>query len=312
MAVIFSGNSKVRVGEYGVYFIGADFNCFDAPSFFELRMVKNKLDASPWSAVTSSKYIWITFNKDDLVKTFENVINFATEKRMKEIAIPCPLMKLEGIIAVKQLLCDLAEDINVRIIIKDKHLKYVNQENNQFIYGFIRRNYRDPNIRYSIDPSPESIERAERTRKGRKERYKQSIDYTNHVKLSIDDLKKELGKHELNLEKTFSDMLFEMINEKHMSDVEVYKRANLDRKHFSKIRSNSDYKPSKETALSLCIALRLNIEETDFLLNTIGVSLSRSNLSDMIVRAFILNEIYDIDQLNLCLLERNLKPLTYY
>jgi hypothetical protein len=130
--------------------------------------------------------------------------------------------------------------------------------------------------------------------------------------LSPEELKEELNNRKPLLEQTFSDMLFDLINEKHMDEVEVYKRANLDKRHFSKIRSNSDYRPGKATALSLCIALRLNIEETEILLNTIGVTLSRSDLSDVIVKAFILNEIYDLDELNLCLLERNLKPLSYY
>ena len=103
-----------------------------------------------------------------------------------------------------------------------------------------------------------------------------------------------------------------MIDERHADEVEIYKKANIDKRLFSKIRSNPDYNPSKSTVLSLCMALNLSMEETEILLNTIGASLSMSSMSDVIVKAFILNGIYDLNQLNLVLLERNLKPLTYY
>ena len=78
----------------------------------------------------------------------------------------------------------------------------------------------------------------------------------------------------------------------------VYKRANLDRKHFSKIRNNKKYKPSKNTALALAIALELNLDETKDFIGKAGYALTHSSKMDLIVEFFIKNGDYDIFKIN--------------
>ncbi len=108
---------------------------------------------------------------------------------------------------------------------------------------------------------------------------------------------------------TFRDMLLRLIDERGLTDPEVYKRANLDRRLFSKIRSNPEYQPTKNTVLALCISLRLNLDQTTDLLRLAGFALSPTSKSDLIIQYFIDREIYDIHTVNEMLFEFDQKLL---
>lgn len=103
-----------------------------------------------------------------------------------------------------------------------------------------------------------------------------------------------------HLDRGFAETLFALIDEKGITDVECYKRANVDKKTFSKIKCNKDYKPSKVTAVSFAIALRLTLEETNALLSTVGMCLSHSNKFDVIIEYFLVTgnyeTIYDVNE----------------
>ncbi|WP_298464191.1 macro domain-containing protein [uncultured Mitsuokella sp.] len=110
-------------------------------------------------------------------------------------------------------------------------------------------------------------------------------------KRSLEDL---LAK----VDDTFSEALLRLIDVKGKTDPEVYKKANADRKLFSKIRNNPAYKPSKSTALAFAVALELNLDETKDFIGRAGYALSHSSKADIIVEYFIQHEEFDIITIN--------------
>ena len=107
-----------------------------------------------------------------------------------------------------------------------------------------------------------------------------------------------LDKALAQLDAGFSETLLKLIDRSGKKDSEIYKKANVDRKLFSKIRNNPDYKPSKATAIAFAIALELNLDETRDLVARAGYALSASSKFDVIIEYFIRQKKYDIFEIN--------------
>ena len=101
----------------------------------------------------------------------------------------------------------------------------------------------------------------------------------------------------------FSETLLKLIDKSGKKDSEIYTRANLSRQHFSKIRNNRDYRPTKTTALALAVALELDLEQTRDLIGRAGYALTNSSKLDVIVMYFIEQRCYDLGVINEALYE---------
>ena len=113
----------------------------------------------------------------------------------------------------------------------------------------------------------------------------------NRRKISEYDLEQQL-------EKSFSEELLSIIEKRNLKTSDVYRKANIDRKHFSKIKNNLDYRPSKITAIAFALALELDLNETDDFIGKAGYKLTHSSRFDIIIEYCIENKIYDVLEVN--------------
>lgn len=121
--------------------------------------------------------------------------------------------------------------------------------------------------------------------------------------------KERLDKLLSELDEGFSGTLLKLIDERGMTDVQCYKRANIDKKLFSKIRSNPHYQPSKPTVIAFAVALKLSLADTKMLLERAGLALSHSSRFDVIVEYFLDTQQYDLMEINEVLYQYDLPCL---
>ena len=235
-------------------------------------------------------------NEETYLKSaYENSLKLAKDYNLKSIAFPLISAGIYGypkeealniaISTIKEFLKD--NEMDIYLVVFDRKVVQLSEELYENIKHYIDCFYEDENY------APRNIKNLEI----------EEIFEANYYSKQIIHDEKSFSKESLesildNMDETFSEMLLRLIDEKGKTDVQVYKKANMDRKLFSKIRSNKDYNPKKTTALSLAIALELSLDETKDLLSRAGYSLSPSNKFDLIIEYFIKNENYDIFIIN--------------
>ncbi len=193
----------------------------------------------------------------------------------------------------------LIDDMTVYIVIFDRKSYQISEKLFSDISEYIDDNYVDE----QTDRFPERRRRLGIFRDGKTresavfdeaDESLEMLSYASQPEKSAMSLNDALNQ----IDESFSQMLLRKIDESGMTDAECYKKANIDRKLFSKIRSDKLYKPSKPTAIAFAVALELSLDETKEMLMKAGFALSRSNKFDIIISYFIENEKYNIFEIN--------------
>jgi O-acetyl-ADP-ribose deacetylase (regulator of RNase III) len=234
-----------------------------------------------------------------LSSCYTNALNLALERGLSSIAFPLISSGIFGYpkdqalkVAISAIGSFLFEhDMMVYLVIYDREAYKLSDKLFKSIEAYIDDNYvevhriprrrREQEISYQVHEVKSSdID----------ETYTKALVKKSLVR-SLDDVVEHLGE-------SFTEMLLRLIDESKKDDPEVYKRANIDRRLFSKIRSNPKYKPSKNTALALAVALELNLDQTADLLRRAGYALSPSSRFDLIVEYFIREGNFNIFEIN--------------
>lgn len=271
-----------------------------------------------------------------LTQCYKNVLLLAEKMRCQSIAIPLISSGSYGFpknkalhVAVKTISSFLMEhDMQVYLVVFGNEAVALSEKLFQDIKSYIDEKYVDEKLQeeysrvcetnnYSrVQEFSDDYQRMSRRRFERDKSYSQIL----HDSVSLNEgfgvygtskkkfeqkpqVKTEVSERKLEdlikeLEESFSESLLRLIDRKGLKDPQVYKKANIDRKLFSKIRNNNNYQPKKSTAISLAIALELNLDETKDLLGKAGYTLTHSSKSDVIVEYFIEHNNYDIFELN--------------
>ena len=259
-----------------------------------------------------------------LTSCYKKSLELAKENGLKSVAFPLissgaygypkDLALKVATAAIKDFLLgqDGTEEMEVYLTIFDKESFIVSEKLIDEIKEYIDDNYsEESSFPFCVEEKPDI--RAERKRRIRRELHER-VNGTQECKITEDfrsslfyayDLSDELD----NLDENFSEMLLRLIDEKGMTDVECYKKANVDRKVFSKLRNTKEYKPSKTTAVAFALALELPMSEAKKMIESAGYSLTHSNKFDVIIEYFIKNEKYDIFEINEVLFEFDQKLL---
>ncbi len=267
--------------------------------------------------------VWLDGTKNEeklLAGCYKNSLALALEKGCESIAFPLISSGIYGFpkplalkIAVREISAFLLEnDMTIYLVVFGKEEFELSEKLFKSVSSYIDENYirektRDEYAAPYYSSAPLEAPRTMLPRRlSRKESARAKADtefLEESAMLECEDMclptdTDDWDKLLKGLDAGFSETLLRLIDRTGKKDSEIYKKANVDRKLFSKIRNNTDYKPSKPTALAFAFALELDLQETKDFIARAGYALSHSSKFDVIVEYFLVNKNYDIFELN--------------
>ncbi|MBQ5587614.1 MAG: macro domain-containing protein [Selenomonadales bacterium] len=317
-AIVNTANHKPLVGS------GLDRAVYEAAGWDELLLWRKSVGeiAVGTSVVSpafrlSAKYIihtvgpvWcggMSGEKDALAKCYRTILEAATANKCRSVAVP--LISTGNFRFPKELAMEIARDVitaylakydlAVYLVVFDEESYGISRDLFDHVSSYVDARYIEEIVLKEYESVPPCINRRDmdmRSSLAFSSGSTACISRSKKAYCSIKDIVEEL-------EDSFAETLFRYIDARGLTDPEVYKRANLDRKLFSKIRKNRSYQPSKTTALALAIALKLSLDETKDFIAKAGYALTHSSKADLIVEYFITQKEYDVFKLNEVLFE---------
>ncbi|MBS3990578.1 MAG: macro domain-containing protein [Erysipelothrix sp.] len=236
-----------------------------------------------------------------LAECYNNILKCVVSNNLDSVAIPLISTGFHRFPKEKALKIAMAviqrfivkRDIQVTLVVYDSTSYILSQKLVMFVQNYITSRFSEPNLDSLMNERSMSFENEVTSS------YQQSR--SRRRARNIDDIV-------AMREETFSQRLIRYIDRSGLTDSAVYHKANIDRRLFSKIRSNVNYQPSKPTVLAFVIALELNLDDTHDLLLSAGYALSSSHVLDLIIEYFIEEKKYDIMEINTILFHFN-QPL---
>ncbi len=263
-------------------------------------------------------------NEEELLRAcYRNSLKLASENNCEKIAFPNISAGAYGYparearrIATEEITDFLAcNDLDVWLYIYDKSV-FLNENKDDRLEEYIRCKFAENddfsvycNESDDVDLLFETGKKKGLYRNPKINKFEVHGDLDKSLCMDIEAPKFE-SPEEFRVDDNFTDMLFRKIDEKGMTDVQCYKAANMDRKHFSQIRCNRGKKVKKETAIALALALKLTPYEADEFLAKAGYALSDCYLFDVIIEYCFENEIFNVIRVNEILHDHDLKTLS--
>lgn len=304
---------------------------FDAAGDFALQEVCDKIGGCEVGGAvitdgfnSPAKYIihavgpvWSGGSKNEpqlLASAYKKSLELALKNNCESIAFPLISSGIYGYpkdlalrIAIDAISAFLMEhEMQIYLVVFDKKAVVLSERLYLAIHEFIDDYYVDENERkFSRNRNDRYADICESKAELGRIKPKSAVIHEVHHSYKQKSLEDVLAQ----LEETFAQRLFRLIDESGMTDVMTYKRANIDRRLFSKLKNELNYNPSKVTAIAFAIALELNLDDTKDLLSKAGYTLSRSSKFDLIIEYFIQEGIYNIFEINEALFAFDQTPL---